>query len=199
MPYDPQIHHRRSIRLKGYDYSSQGAYFVTLVCQYRDCIFGKILDGRIGFSKVGEIAQREWRRIERNFLFARIDEFVIMPDHLHGIIWILPFTGEASTSGNQSGCDQGKGSILGNTHNNRIVDASPKPLNGTQPNSLGAIIQNFKSVSTRKINHASGSPGTKIWQREPYEHIIRGEPELARIRRYIHDNPLHWEQDQQHH
>jgi len=79
------------------------------------------------------------------------------------------------------------------------ADASPQPPHGTHPNSLGAIIQNFKSVSTRKINHASGSPGTKIWQREPYEHIIRGEPELARIRCYIHDNPLHWEQDQQHH
>ena len=141
---------------------------------------------------------REWRQIERHYSFARLDEFVIMPNHLHGIIWILSRTGEASTPGNQFVDDQGKGSILGNFHDNRIVDALPLPPHGTQPNSLGSIIQNFKSVSTRKINQVAGRPGSKIWQRDYYEHIIRDEVELARIRRYIHDNPKHWEQDQRH-
>jgi REP element-mobilizing transposase RayT len=86
--------------------------------------------------------------------------------------------------------------IYGNLRNRLEVEASPLPPRGTHPNSLGAILQNFKSVSKRKVNQAAGCSGSKIWQRDYYERIIRDEPELLRIRRFIHDNPLHWEQDQ---
>jgi len=91
MPYDPQRHHRRSIRLPGYDYTRAGAYFVTLVTHDRECLFGEIVGGEMRLNTWGEIAREEWFQtaVVRPYVMLRDDEFVVMPNHIHGIIWIV--------------------------------------------------------------------------------------------------------------
>jgi REP element-mobilizing transposase RayT len=182
MPYEPQKHHRRSIRLKNYDYAQPGAYFVTLLTHDREELFGEFMDGRMYLSRIGEIVGAIWRRLPAYFSL-RLDEWVIMPNHLHGIIWIL------DSGKGEAFADKGLGISC-----HSVADASPQrePI-GTQSGSLGAIIQNFKSISTRKINQALHTPGAPVWQRNYFEHIIRDEAELGRIRQYIRDNPVHWE------
>lgn len=184
MRFDPAVHHRRSIRLKGYDYSQAGVYFVTLVTYKRDQIFGKIVNGEMQLSKEGQVVAYHWNLIPAHFPAAELDKWVIMPNHLHGIIILR--TGEASAA-------HDSGSSL-----SRLADASPQRTIGTATGSLGAILQNFKSVSTRKINQVEASPGVRLWQRNYYEHIIRNETEWQRIRDYIQVNPLHWQEDQLH-
>jgi len=199
--YDPRRHHRRSIRLKGYDYSQPGAYFVTMVARHREHLFGSMGEASAGLDAVdsianpadsspqlklttgGEIVLKTWQKIPTHFPFTRLDEFVIMPNHFHGIIWIS--MGEAFTVGNYTQAER------------LPVNASPQPPIGTQPGSLNAIIQNFKSISTRKINQARNTPGNKIWQRDYYERIIRNDRELNAIRQYIRANPHNWPQDQE--
>jgi REP element-mobilizing transposase RayT len=185
MPYDPQIHHRRSIRLKGYDYTQAGAYFVTMVTYQRESLFGDIVDGEVCLSAVGKIVWAVWSRLPAHFPL-RHDEWIIMPNHIHGIIFIIgdDGRGEASADGRMG------------ISNRNVADASPQraPI-GTTPGSLGAIIQNFKSVSTRRINQARDMPGVPVWQRDYYECIVRSEVELNQFRRYIRKNPSRWMED----
>jgi REP element-mobilizing transposase RayT len=179
MKFDPSQRHRRSIRLKGYDYTQPGAYFVTLVTADRACLFGEILEGEIWPNPIGKIVEKCWYDLERHFPTISLDEFILMPNHLHGIICM----GEASAS------------LKRNFQPVFAADASPQRPIGTAPGSLGAIIQNFKSVSTRKINQVLGNSGQKVWQRNYYERIIRDEAELNRIRQYILNNPIRCELD----
>ena len=178
MKYDPQLHHRRSIRLKGYDYSSAGAYFVTVCTNNRECLFGDIREGKMVLNECGEIVSLKWKNIPAHFGNVELDEFVIMPNHIHGIIIIVD-------------------TIVGAKHS---LNASPLhlplPLQyGTSPGSLPAIMQNFQSVTTRKINQIRCSLGNKFWQRNYYEHVIRNEKELNALREYIVNNPLKWDLD----
>lgn len=184
MKYDPLKHHRRSIRLKGYDYAHAGAYFVTLVTRGRECIFGEIVDGEMRANPLGEIAAYYWQELPRHFALVTMDAFVVMPNHAHGIIMIAAdSTGEASAA------------QVSDTSRRSSADASPLRPIGTQSGSLGAVVQNFKSVTTRKINQRRATPGAPVWQRNYYERIIRDEAELNRIRRYIVENPLRWALD----
>ncbi len=185
MKFDPHIHQRRSIRLKGYDYTQPGAYFITLVTYGRECLFGEITGETMRLSPLGEIVQPAWLRLP-SFFSIRLDVYVVMPNHFHGIIWLgAERTGEASA---------GSIPVSGNT---LAADASPQPPKGTQPGSLGAILQNFKSTTTRRANQMDALLGTPLWQRNYYEHIIRNESELDRIRRYILHNPVTWAADQE--
>ena len=181
MPYDPRIHHRRSIRLSGYDYSLPGGYFITLVSYQHEYLFGEIRNGQMHLNRIGEIVIQVWHEIPRHFSQACLDSATPMPNHLHAIILLA---------------ERGSGS--------EKTLASSKPENpnlppkmGTKPGSLGAIIQSFKSITTRKINQLNQTPGVKIWQRNYYEHIIRNENDLQRIREYIFNNPLNWETDEE--
>jgi putative transposase len=88
MKYNPNIHHRRSIRLKGYDYSQPGAYFITICTHQRECLFGKIVDGQMQLNQFGKIVQSHWRSLEKYHSHIQLDEFVVMPNHFHGIIII---------------------------------------------------------------------------------------------------------------
>ncbi len=180
MNYDPEKHHttgvlrsRRSIRLKGYDYAQAGAYFVTLCTQHRECLLGQIVDGTMQLSPLGNIVYECWHRMPEYFSGVELDEFVVMPNHIHGVII-----------------------IVGAKHSQNYANASPLPEphqpHGTESGSLGAIIQNYKSVSTRKINQLRGDKGLVIWQRNYYEHIVRDEDELNRVRGYITANPSQW-------
>lgn len=184
MPFEPQVHHRRSIRLKGYDYSQTGAYFVTLVSCRRVSLFGNMQGDKIVLSEMGKMVKRCWLNLPEIFNI-QLDEWVIMPNHLHGIIWILDSrTGEATAQTNYDLSISLRA----------VASPQQRPI-GTQPGSLGAIIQNFKSVSTRKINHMRSTLGVRIWQRNYYERIIRDEEEWGRIRLYIQENPAQWKED----
>lgn len=187
MRYDPDKYHRQSIRLKGYDYSLQGGYFVTLVAKDRECNFGMIEGSQIRLNKIGELVILCWLRIPNHFGNTKLDEYVLMPNHFHGIIIIE----EAQGKGEASRLINSGGKI------SFPMDASPQRLIGTQPGSIGAIVQNFKSVSTCRVNKIYIEPGNKIWQRNYFERIIRNERELNAIRQYIRDNPLKWELDKE--
>jgi REP-associated tyrosine transposase len=171
--FDPQIHHRRSIRLQDYDYASEGAYFVTTVTQGRVCLLGEIVDGKMCLNRYGEIVQRWWNEIPIHFPNVEIGAFVIMPNHVHGVIFII---------------DQRTGEVFP-PHN------EPKPLH--KP-TLGQIIAYFKYQSTKEMNLANVT-GTiaKFWQRNYFEHIIRNDQELQQKTNYILDNPSRWRSDRE--
>jgi putative transposase len=187
MEFDPEKHHRRSIRYEGYFYSLPGAYFVTLLSFRRICMFGEIEDGVVRQKEIGELISNCWRRIPSHFDNTSLDEFVLMPNHLHGIIFIKDSLGQGEAFAD----DESLQSELNS------ANASPLRQIGTQPGSLGAIIQNFKSVSTRLVNKEYFEPGMRLWQKNYYERIIRNERELNAIRQYIRDNPLYWEMDRE--
>jgi REP element-mobilizing transposase RayT len=163
-------HHRRSIRLKGYDYSQAGAYFVTVCTQDRACLFGDVVDGAMRLNEVGQIVGACWRMIPGHFPNTELDGFVVMPNHVHGIIVIT------------------QRNLVRATH------ASPlqQPPRGLQCQSISAIIGSFKSAATKRIHALPRFANLPIWQRNYYEHIIRNEESLNHIRQYILDNPAWW-------
>ena len=182
MPYDPQKHHRRSIRLQGYDYASPGGYFLTIVSHQRENLFGEILNGDMHLNKFGKTAQWEWNRLESRFRNIDLDTFVVMPNHVHGIILIeedhaLGMSQESSLNNNPAG----------------KADQFGKPEQG----SIATIIRSYKSSVSFRINLMRQSSGLPVWQRNYYEHIIRNEKELAELRKYILENPLVWEKDEE--
>jgi putative transposase len=203
MKYDPAKHKRRSIRLKGYDYSAPGAYFITICTHQRQYLFGQIVAGQMELNATGLWVQACWQRLPHSFLPLTLDVFVIMPNHLHGILWL----GNASRGGDDT---SRRGEAFGQKFLEQSEisrpNASPLPNpnvgpihpNGTQPGTIATIIQNFKSISTRRINQLQNSAGHPLWQRNYYEHVIRDNTALQRIRNYIRNNPLTWEQDQLH-
>jgi putative transposase len=171
MQYNRDRHHRRSIRLQGHNYSSAGTYHVTICSHQRLHLFGEIVDGQMQLNSIGQIVIAQWQNIPRHFPNVELDEFVLMPNHLHGII------------------------IISDREASEISPNKRAFMQGTQVNSLGAIVQNFKSVTTRKINRIDRGAGTPIWQRNYYEQIIQGDRILDNIRQYIADNPSNWESD----
>ena len=178
MEYDREKHHRRSIRLKGYDYSQSGFYFVTICCYQRQCLFGDIVDGEMRLNRYGEIVNKEWMRSSEIRQEIALDKYVVMPNHFHGIVII-----------NHVGAN-GRSPL-------------PQPLNQSiipsmKPKSLSFLMAGFKSSVTKQINLIRNAPGTPIWQRNYYEHIIRNEQSLNKIREYIVNNPLLWQNDQLH-
>ena len=187
MKYNFDIQHRRSIRLRGYDYSHAGAYFVTICSYKRECIFGEIHNSAIMLNEFGQIVLAKWNNIPVHFINAELDLYIIMPNHIHGII-VLNNIDVGAKHFHQK-----------NTSNdNPSQNASPLRAmpHGTKPGSLSAIIQNFVSVSTRKMNQFRKTAGAKLWQRNFYEHIIRNEKELNALREYIVNNPLNWDSDE---
>lgn len=174
--------HRRSIRIRGYDYTQPGAYFVTICTHQRECHLGTVEDGQVLLSEAGHIVERGLCSLPGQFPGVDIDTFIVMPNHVHVIILIS--RGEAFSP-----------DLGAELHSSR-ENASPLPRpRGTTSGSLGAVVQNFKSVSTRRIN-ATREKRTRFgWQRNYYEHVIRSESALDRIRQYIQANPFAWEFD----
>ena len=177
MSYSPESHHRQSIRLQGYDYSRAGAYFVTICVQNRSCLFGEVVGGTMQLNHAGQMVERWYFELQNKFANIECDEFVCMPNHIHFIainvgadLCVRPDFDGIMTMGGHTG----------------------PPLH--------AIVQWFKTMSTN--NYIRGVkqhdwlpfPG-KLWQRNYWEHIIRDEPELDRIRAYIRNNPAQWEMD----
>jgi len=155
-------------------------------------LFGDVVDGKMVLNTFGKIIDYHWKKLPHHFRNIELDGSQIMPNHFHGIIHIIK-----TIDG-----DENVGAMhLDQNNFNKIekpdLNASPllqKP-HGAKPGSLGAIMQNYQSITSRKINKIRKTPGMRLWQRNYYERIIRDEPELNRIRKYIIDNPMKWEYD----
>jgi putative transposase len=193
MKYNPKLHHRRSIRLKGYDYTQPGAYFVTICSYQRDEIFGEVISGEMKLSALGKVVREEWLRSAEIRKEIRLfeDEFVVMPNHGHGIVWIVDTT--VGADGVRP--DDGKtDAIRPNKMRPKIQsqDARRASLQRA-PRSVGSFIAGFKASVTSRAGRELNMTG--IWQRNYYEHIIRNDGELNNIRWYILNNPLKWKLD----
>jgi putative transposase len=256
MHYDSAIFHRRSIRLTGYDYAQAGAYFVTIVTQGRENLFGQVIDGLMELNDAGKTIQSVWDDLPDHYPSIELDEFCILPNHIHGIIVIADSVGAGTRPApndaihdnhhNNLDCDEQSGAptrgaptpapnITTPGIQNNYLDYDPNdrastdcdraPTRGAPTNAhdnidpinrvrtdraqdgaptkhltLGDIIGGFKSITTDKyilgVNNNGWTPfNGKLWQRNYYEHIIRNEIELNRIREYIQNNPLNWGQD----
>jgi len=181
MKYNPVIHHRRSIRLKGYDYSQEGIYFVTICVQNRECLLGKIMDGEMVLNEYGQIVQMVWGELLQHYNNIQLDEFVIMPNHIHGIILIT---------------DDDDTTIVG--AGLKPAPTKPAPTTSaktTAKHGLPEIVRALKTFSARKINELRNTRGEKLWQRNYWEHIIRNEQSYQRIAKYIIYNPMNWQND----
>jgi len=206
MKYNPLIHHRRSMRLKGYNYAQKGSYFITINCKNRIPLLGEIIDRKMVLSDFGHIAFKEWLRTPEVRPNTELGAFVIMPDHIHGIIiiredvsgWIYPaelhdlndFSDRGvlhpprSADKDQGGC---------NTPRSLSDSSRQSFLSPSQ--TLGAILRGYMGTVTSQINKLRNMPGEKIWQRNYHDHIIRNKWDYHRISRYMINNPLHWEND----
>ena len=169
-------HRRRSIRLKHYDYSQAGAYFVTICTHARACVFGDVVDGAMVLNDAGKMAAQCWRAIPEHFPRVALDVFVVMPNHVHGILFIhdAPENVGAKTFG------------FGEANNHSLLP------HGTSK-TVGAIVRGFKIGVTKWVRRHTAV--CNVWQRNYYEHIIRDEASLLHLREYINNNPLQWELD----
>ena len=199
MLFDPAVHHRRSIRLKGYDYSQPGVYVVTIVTQDRENFWGRITDGKMQPTAAGQMVARWWLELENKFQSARLCEFIVMPNHFHGIICL---TVPSSTVGVDLRVDPGARIDAGTCNDSDSISSSqPTVEEGTHTGvPLPEIIQWYKTMTTneyiRGVKHL-GWPAfrARVWQRNYYEHIIRSEIELNQIGEYIRTNPDRWAND----
>ena len=207
---------RRSIRLKGWDYRSPGWYFVTVCTQNRECLFGDIKNGAMQINPAGKIIEKEWQDLASRFDFMELDEYIIMPNHIHAILEIIG-RGEscirpASGNHHSESCIRPEHRLrfigFGRSQGSPLQSKFPDPSedhgrpNGTETKSLGRIIQTFKSKTThhyiQALNDFNLKPfNIRLWQRNYYEHIIRNETELNQIRQYIYNNPAAWSQDEE--
>lgn len=183
MTYDPHKHHRRSIRLKGYDYSQPGAYFITITTQDRASLFGEVVDGEIRLNAAGRMVSDEWNALPDRFPNVELDEFVVMPNHIHGIIVI-------------AAPPVGAGLVPARVR----ATTNRAPTRGAP--TVGDVVGAFKSrvtvEYTRDVKTNGWSPSRgRLWQRNYYEHVIRNDESLNRIRQYILDNPLRWPFDRE--
>jgi len=179
-------HTRRSIRLPSHDYAGSGAYFVTLCTRDRLLLFGEVLDAEMRLTALGESIATCWQWLAEQYEYISLDAFVVMPDHLHGIVLIADPAVEAERDAMARDCAATGGSRTAPTR--RIGPPTPRKV-------LGRLIGPFKTVSTKRVNELRGEPGLMLWQRNYYEHIIRSERALNRIRQYIIDNPARWHDD----
>ncbi|WP_313599276.1 transposase [Epilithonimonas vandammei] len=191
--YNPQKHHRRSIRLQGYDYSQEGLYFITICCQDRTHLFGEIVDGKMILNSYGEIAQKEWQNTSTIRDNVVLHEFVVMPNHFHSIIEIKFQKGNNEIGKFQSP-SQTVGAIIRGYKIATIKKIKDFMLFSERDNFSTGELQfapTAPTAPTEKIKELD----FKIWQRNYYEHIIRNEEAYARISDYIRDNPKRWNED----
>ena len=168
---------RRSIRLQGYDYSQAGAYFITICSTHnREWRFGEIVDGNMRVNAIGGVVADEWIKTAQIRHDIALDEWVVMPNHFHGIL-VITGTGTARRARTMRRAS--------------TVEQFGHPVSGSIP----TIVRSFKSAVTKHANELCRTPGGKLWQRNYWEHIIRNELELNRIREYIRNNPARWESD----
>jgi REP element-mobilizing transposase RayT len=209
MNYDPQKHHRRSIRLRGYDYSSPGAYFITICSHNKQFLFGNVADGQMHRNDYGEIVQEEWFRSARIRKEIQLDAWMVMPNHVHGIVMIAPVAAHGYAPGTALAAHRAvahgvgaHGCVPGTVLTSHRAVARAVGAHGhaplqRRPRSLATFVGGFKGAAKKRINKMRGTPGAPVWQENYYEHIIRNEDELNKIREYILTNPLRWAYDRE--
>ena len=185
MPRPGRTPGRRSLRLQGLDNSSEGAYFVTICTRNRECLFGAVVDGKMRLNDVGRVVQTVWGGLSDRFPTIESDAFVVMPNHVHGTLVV--------------------GAALAPPKRRKVRAGLALPLRGAASSAptrsasttLGTVLRAFKSISAIRVNHLLSRSGQPLWQRSYYEHIIRCEESLNRIRDYIATNPMRWECDRE--
>lgn len=199
MTYNPRRGHRpfglaqgrRSIRLKGYDYTHPGAYFVTICAHQRAELFGAVAGGEMRLNANGEIVAERWRWLADQYRHVQLDAWVIMPNHFHGILILAD---DRRGGSRPAPTITAPDDIPTSTTTARDNVSAPGP-DETKRKSLDQLIGAFKTVSAKHINQLRQTPGAPVWQRNYYDHIVRNDRELNAIRRYIRDNPAKWTLD----
>ena len=189
MAYETERYHRRSIRLRGYDYSAEAAYFVTICTQDRLSLFGEVQDGEMRLNPAGRMVRGTWDELPSHYPGIILDLSVIMPNHIHGVIVLVGHRVETTVGAGPCACP-----VNTETQN----DGQPRGVAPTL--SLAAVVHRFKTLTTRRYVDGVRRYGwpafrRRLWQRNYYEHIVRNESSLNRIRDYIANNPQHWETD----
>ena len=187
MKYDPDLHHRRSIRLKGYDYSQAGLYFITICTQNRLCVFGEIKNGEMVLNDAGMMIKTVWHEIPVYYHGFNIHEFIVMPNHVHGIIQII--SNSKSVGAGPCACPINEW---------KQIIGQPQGVAPTM--SLSDIVHRFKTLTTKRYTDGVKNNNwprfdKRLWQRNYYEHIIRNEKTYYQISEYIETNPLKWKND----
>jgi REP element-mobilizing transposase RayT len=185
MTFNPDIHRRRSIRLKAHDYSSAGAYYVTVCAQNRECVFGNIMDMEMKLNDAGRMVQGVWNELSGHYPGVKTDSFVIMPNHIHGIIVLTSTTVGAGPRA----CP-----------NHGTQNGQPRKVAPTI--SLPDVMYGFKSMTTTHYRYGVAKHGwppfhQRLWQRNYYERVIRDDAEIHRVREYITGNPARWFEDEE--
>ncbi len=182
MKRNTTIHHRKSIRLQEFDYSQPGGYFVTLCTHEKVCVFGDVVEDEVRLSSIGIIAKRCWDEIPKHFPMAELDEYIVMPNHIHGIIVL-----------NDHGRD-GQLNGMNNTVGVEYIQPLPTNFQHVISNSLGSIVRSYKAAVSRECRKQNIYDFS--WQRNYYDHIIRDGKDLDRICEYIIENPIKWYLDE---
>ena len=163
------------MRLRDYDYSRPGAYYVTTCSHRRECLFGEVVGSEMRYNEFGRGVCECWEGLPTRYPNVDLDEWIVMPNHMHGIIVMVHAVGAGSP---------------------RPEIASGAETAPPRKWTLGHVMGYFKYQSTKRINEMRGTPGAMAWQRGYYEHIIRDGADLNRIRRYIRNNPARWAEDE---
>ncbi|MEG4419480.1 transposase [Microcoleus sp. LAD1_D5] len=172
MKYDRNKHHRHSIRLPGYDYTTPGAYFITICSWQRECLFGEVIDHTMQLSPYGKTVLFNWSILPKRYQNVALDNFIVMPNHVHGII------------------------VLKDSPEINYTESDKLALTKSKIHPLSEIVRGLKTSSARRINQMRCLTGVSVWQRGYYEHIIRNEESLVAIREYIINNSLSWAKDE---
>ena len=193
--YNPKIHNRRSIRLKGYDYSQAGLYFVTICCENRKHRFGEVVAGtgikpaQMILNEYGTVAYNEWIKLSERFSNLELDVFQIMPNHMHGIISINGVS--AGVGFTPAPIDSNATIDSNNSSTARVAPAPPPPTLSDMVGAYKSLVANGCLDIYKSKNQTMG----KLWQRNYHERIIRGEMGYHRVSNYIINNPKKWAAD----
>jgi putative transposase len=198
--YNPEIHKRKSNRLKGYDYSQAGLYFITICVQNRQCLFGNIENNEMILNDAGKMIEREWLNLKNRFPDIELHEYITMPNHFHGILEIVGATLVVAQN------DETNNVVTQNnvvTHNNDGDNIKGQPQGIAPTKTICDMMDAFKSIITveyiRGVKNLGWQPfDGKLWQRNYYEHIIRNEQSYQTISNYIINNPAKWQEDKFH-
>jgi len=171
------LHRRRSLRLADYDYGKVGAFFLTMSTLWGSCTLADIVGSDVYLTGWGEIVQEEWLRTPQIRPEVLLDEYVVMPNHFHAVVVVVEDTRPLPSV-------------------DKVIEA-PEPTGVRRPaRSLGSLVAGFKISTTKRINVLRGTPGAPFWQRNYYEHVVRNDVDMDRIRTYIRNNPLRWSDDE---
>lgn len=205
MAYDPDIHHRRSVRLCDYDYAAEGFYFVTICVHHHSALFGTITDGTMYMNDAGRMVEEEYRRLPHRYPHIICHEYVVMPNHFHAIIQIANDDAYSVGARVQMDATNPVGAPLVGAHENMSRVVPNGNCLGTHKGcpygvTLGEIVGAFKSLTTNAYIHGVKQKGwppftNRLWQRNYYEHIIRDQRSHDEIAEYILENPLRWADD----